>query len=525
MGVVILSQPHLFFRILSHATLDTMVSLYLAIPPGRRSLFFHPVDYRKLVKIACAETFKRDGVFLDVKGSTDFASFVRFLHLHQHSIPMFLMIPSEYFYMTNAYAEHPVKPPTQEYYVSDCCFLPRTAPGKFSNNLVVLGYRGELQLFAPQKSCFRLTAKIQLQCYKGAPTHTLVISPLGRSLLVMSHEDIHWFRLRDDGFDCISMCIPKSQEMGMIHDACFFTENHFISSDRKGDVLLHSVMGKSKSIRVTPYGIPRKIWISDGEAPFNCLNYKRGTTNTPNGCLVVSRKIYRRGHGHQLKLYFDGIDEPVLLTFRQCVIVSHLMHPDQESLFVVVITTLPRRNFLSSLFLPHRQEEALTWFDHDVTGHVGVYQLTFQRSGDDVRVRPRWYLNNLIPRERLLDHFDLMRDNSRRLYPHSPTSERMSVGARIDRTHLSVMVNTVTLAHLPLWSGPDCSIVYEHRKEFRHFCFSEEHTFGAFFSGDYAYRRCFFNGAKICSDYDILHGDINKINLKAQKAIECRIPY
>jgi hypothetical protein len=505
-GITVLSQPELFYKILSYCTLEAIVGLYKALNPWQRDLFFSSSYFPRLVKIHNLRR-KPDGVYLDLdagSSATDFASFVRFLHLHQHSIPVERTMQSEHCYLTNVYQSHNMLPPTGEFLVVSCTFLPSSAPGKFSSNLAVLGMKGELLLFAPTDYCFRKTAEIDLDLCASV-AHTLIKSPLGHSLLVATYKEVFWMKLSEIGVEVTVDAAVLGEEFTMIGEGCFVDEDSYLVVNRDGHVCRQQ-RTESGEVKCSMFRQGADfVWIPSGSAPYKSVTYKRPAGDTP-GCVVVTEKIVRRGLGQRMKLLFDDRSDVVHLTFQSCIIAAHLIHPDQECMFVVVVTVLTRRQFLSSLFLPLRKPgEALAWWDRDVTGQVGVYQVSFVEGGEVV-VRPRWFLNEMLPRRMS----NVMYDDSRRLYLHAG-SEHMNIKACLDRTHLAVMLDHHNLAHLPLSSGPDCTIVYERREQFSQFCFSDEHTFGAFFKGCYVVRRDLMKGTKMCGDFNDLCGDVNRI--------------
>jgi hypothetical protein len=530
-GVRVLRVPHLFFKILCHTTLEATVSLYLALPPAARDLCFRPDYYARLVRLQ--DLRRTDGVRLQLVAGdeVDFVSYVKFRHLHLHGLAMPRSALNSACYVVDAYRSHPMLPHQREMVVVDCLFLPATAPGRLSNNLVVLCAGGEFLCYAPGDFCFRLTASSVLRGMESQ-AHSLVSSPLGTRLLVVGERYTCYIKLAEDGLLSLLTRIPERILKCNFGSHCFVDESSFLTMD----TVNHHLLTKWTYSEVSETMV-RRVWLKvrlpllGGLDPPKSLVYKRRTENTPD-CLILSARPRGLAQGNRLGLvvdFFGGRETPYKeggsldfyeVNFRSCVVADHVVHPDQERVYVGVVTRLSRKDFFAHV--PPTVEECLLP-DGFVVGTGAVYELTFG-AGGRMEVRPKFYLDMLERDERVGVFADNWGAGQQRLY-HFAMSQEPMMKLQCGRHTLTVKLNSNVLAHIPLVSGPDSTVCYLRPTgtygHFVKFCFSTDHSFGAVFRGYLALSNSFMWGLKLCPVYNNFSGDENKINLRGLEVLRC----
>jgi hypothetical protein len=532
-GLKVLAAPHVFFKILTHATLEATVALYLALHPDERNTFFRPHYYAQLVRLLDRQ--RTDRVRLQLtSGHVDFASYVKFRHLHLHGLAMEKSFMSGSCYAVDAFHSHPVLPTQREVLVVDCLFLPATAPGRLSNNLVVLGCEGELFCYAPGESCFRQTLRTTL----NFPGHSLVSSPQGSKLLVVGEKYVCLVRLAEDGVDVsLKIRIPERIHKHAFGGHCFVDERSFLTMD----TLNHQVVSKWTYCEDTQ-SLIRRVWLKvtlpplGGLDPPQALVYKRSTEDTED-CLIVSARPPGQGHGNRLGLIFDffeGEESPqrqggqlvfYQFTLPSCVISDHTVHPDQKRAYIAVITRLSKEEFFADVPVPLDGEECtLPPVGVELRGAVAVYEMNFI-TGRKVKVLPKFYLDQLegTPEEEEARREYPGLGTNRRLYISLGTGESL-VKLKCQKYNLTVKLDCGFLAHIPLVSGPASTVCY-HKSwgHFTRFCFSEDQSFGAVFRGYLSMGNDFMTGLKGCPLYNVFPGDAQHgINVKGLELLPCQ---
>jgi hypothetical protein len=420
--------------------------------------------------------------------------------------------------------------------VVDCIFLPATAPGRLSNNLVLLGTEGELFCYAPGESCFRQTVRTTLN-FQG---HSLVSSPLGSKLLVVAEKYLCLVRLAEDGVDVsLKVRIPERIHKYAFGGDCFVDECSFLTMNTLNqqvvskwtycedtETLIRRVCLK---IRLPPLG---------GLDPPQALVYKRVTEDTED-CVVVSARPTSLGQGNCLGLIFDffGAEESpqqrriggqiafYQLTLPSCVIADHAVHPDQKRVYVAVITMLDKEEFFADVPFAHDVEQCtLPPVGGEIRGVVAVYEINFI-TGRRVKVLPKFYLDQIegTPEEEAARMEYPGLGVFRRLYTFMGTHESL-VRLKCYQYNLTLKLDCGFLAHVPLVSGPASTICY-HKSwgHFTRFCFSADHSYGAVFRGYLAMGNDFLSGLRGCPLYNVFPGDARRgINVKGLELLPCR---
>jgi hypothetical protein len=533
-GLQVLVKPHVFFKILSYASLEATVALYLALHPDERTTYFRPDYYAKLVRLQCVPP----KVKLQLAGEVDFVDYVKFRHLHLHGLAMEKNFLSSTSYAVDAFHSHPMLPPRREVMVVDCLFLPSTAPGRLSNNLVVLGAQGELLCYAPDDFCFRLTSETMLHGM-DYQVHSLVSSPLGTRLLVVAERHLCYVKLAEDGLDArMRTRIPERILKFTFAAQCFVDECNFLTMDTYQQHLISKWTYCDDNLTLV-----RRVWLKTrlpllgGLDTPQGLVYKRATEDMYD-CLIVSARPPGLGQGNRLGLIFDyfGSERPrghnsagglhfYEMAFRSCVIADHVVHPDQKRVYVAVVTRLTKEEFFADVPITLDSEECNLPAPGEIRGVVGIYLINFISREVGVTVKPKFYLDQLggVTGEEETNYPGV---GVYRLYNFSGTRETL-VRLQCCRYILTVKLDCSFLAHIPLVSGPESTVCYQRLSQGGHFtrcCFSADHSFGAVFRGYLAMGNDFMTGLRGCPVYNCFSQDKKcaQINLRGKDLLPCR---
>lgn len=511
-GFRVLCLPHVFLLILINTSLEGMHSLYLALSPADREVFFEDDQALKILRKANLEL--KEGVKLTMENRRgDFGEFLKFLHLHHHALVMQQTSYTVKGYQTQGFYRHPVLPPTAIFPVVSCIFLPMAAPGRFSGSLAVLGREGELVLLSPRRDCFRKIFSCTLSM--GTPrsaAKTLVSSPSGKSMLATDERGLYWVHLSEEKVRCVRFDLSGNwRDLGGV---CFYDEQSFLLLDICGRLWKHSLV---HSEQLTGEMILGPIAMDASSGWPITYAYKRETSAT-SAWLVLNPR--RAGTAHWNRMMFCSKEETLLFEVPECLVCNYAVHPDQEELYVVVLTCQSRKQFLSQAPVQPVHRYSVMPLVHFATGNrvgrVGVFRVDF--TAPAIRLVPRFYMSavgetgdEVLPGE--FGYCTL----------HNLSSSPSMTDMRCSRSHLSVMAGCNQLAHLPLISGAESTVLYQRLRTRTTFCVSEDNSFFASFRGYTVGFEDFMKGGVMCKNYLDLSGDVSKFNLRGIKQVELEV--
>lgn len=506
LAVKVLSQHYLLRLLGSFLDPESVACLLLALPRLLRKEITSPYHLASWGRRDARRSPARRTLRLDPTSPfLDLYSFITFHHLHQHAywLKNHYGYPRNFDYTTGIFRVHLMQPSTKAFAVRACLFLPvEGPPAPFAGNLVLLGYGGQLVFFAPTLAGFEMTANTQLGC----SPHSLTRSPGGGALLA-AHENSVFVRLKHYTVQCFFTGVPVARKTFL--SDCFVDEDAFVTGDKTGNVWLHTVAGTRGPAGRTPARKKAKEEMCiDSELlldhrhhgaarwPFDYGSDRRdfGVMYKPVGpesrdCLVMLQTDSQLAWGHQLRFHFAPRVGETKRQFRDLfvyfrgLIADLVLHPNGESLFVAVLTTLDRKQFFDHLIGGVSAEgwganEELHEYEK---GYVCVYEVKFV-GGVELTVHPKYYLDGTYPGSPRHDH-------PRRYVVSCKTCQnqgKFCVRIKCGATTLAVKLSTQLIAHLPLVSTGESTVLHQvtdmHAGEF---AFSEYHSFGACFTRNF----------------------------------------
>ena len=483
---------YLFLRLALYLDLESVVCLYHALPPRRRTRWFHPDHFSRWLK-AHVNRDLNPGRCLALERVTTFAEYVQFVHFCQHSDfnQDGHQRLDQAWYEQTSFVVYPTLPAIRNTHVVACLFLPMTAPSVFAGNLVVACRQGQVYFFTQTLGGLRLTASLLLR----STPHGLACSPLGSTLL-LAHHHTTLLRLRPGGRSIEMFIVRVHIAPKLFRRDCFVDEDSFIAADADERVWMHTLVieTSNQGLRLSRPTLQTRLLhaynrSSDAASLLVALFKRPGTDDGSPACLIAAKRRVSRGLGCWLRFDFGPLapGRPCrwLVRFPSCIVASVVLHPDHDRALVLVVTKLTRTGFWSVDQAPtiynhqHKasqiDEESLSTppFDHKVTGWVGVYQIRF-RGSTVASATPRFYLTGMTT------NFKRGGESNRHSLYSSP--DVMELQAQCNRTHLTVRLNHEFLAHLPLaqsyFSHTHYQLVYS---TFDVWDFSERHSYGATF--------------------------------------------
>lgn len=464
-------------------------------------------------------------------------------------------------YLTYLFRSHPMQKSSygaQHLMVRACLFMPaRGPPPPFAGCLVVLGVGGHLIFYAPTEAGFETVASLQLDC----SPHSLACSPRGTALLA-AHDNAVFLDLSDHRVRCIftGVCVEQRRFLRQ----CFTSEDAFLTADEAGNVWEHGVTrggplillwpprlarsgggcggGRGGSTVTTRLLLDHRDYAPNGWPFFHgdtktdlAAAYKPATPDT-RSCLFLAGIRAGGGMGSVLRLAFSPERgkkgkqrKDLFANFPHALIAALDVHPSHERAYVVVITTQTREGFFSAppeLSAGVQPRENEPRFDELVTGVLGVYELQFP-GGGRVRALPRYFLDECPRTSHPVTQFPVAKirllpashRRAYRLYTARCLKQgwKIQVQARCSRTHLTLRLDRHTLAHIPLVSTGDGTVVCQGLEmDFRVFAFSEHHSFGAVFGAGSGSK--FHAALAACGKYQRFFPDAYEIQ-RPEKAV------
>ena len=341
-------------------------------------------------------------------GTISFEAYVKFVHWHSHAILNHYQIPPRYRTSINSFAG--LYGQSQEtYLVKSCIFLPKSAPGIFSNNLVIVTATGCVTFYRPHLifNNFLVSAVANTD---HVPDN-LAVSPGGSMVLLASSEQSYLISL--------SVISLKMYGLRVELDAftfgrkCFVNEHSFIEWNGM-DVLLHSLVTtdcNEKRLKTTVFlsgfhfGIERAPLTRNTQVYRTTRDYFRNMRISAQyipaaagaGCcdyLLFGYKHDENGFGGILRLIPNPHSfsfSSKFIHFKQSVICSAAVNPDNTRMYVTVLFDDKfKEMFFDESTYPEINAEERVMEDSLVYGRIGVYEIILDET--ELQVRPRFYM-------------------------------------------------------------------------------------------------------------------------------------
>jgi hypothetical protein len=551
--VRVLIASELFQQFSSMLEAPSLASLYLALPRDLRASQFST----KMYKFWLRRHVKNEGVDLaitDNYAKINLASYLAFVHLHQHSLVSETRLNDivvEKHYITDIFHGLPMYPPMLEFVVQSVLFLPMEAPGIYSGNLVILAREGRVLFYAPGEVVFRQTASIELEQYTA---HNLACSPKGRTLVIADcNRTVILLLGGDNDIRCLRTDIPMAKYG--FRPECFTDDNTWLSWDERNiNLMSHTVIRRNKYVHSEIILPGHKLvnlmdrllnWMPECMSR-RCVVYKR-PSNGSESCLLLTEYSFKRGLGELLYIIFDPWKkrEQAVIKFANCHICSYLLDPEHTKIFVIVLTRSSREEFYKPgteqapkiYTIDHGEGTYTRWTAEErigrrgeVNGTVAVYEIV-PGINNTIDVRPRFYLGEMkVPENEAAEEEPpprLRRRQQRKRFPHymydSDDSKREPfVQGQCDKTHLSIRTSWRYIATIPLIADNNCDIVYVCRQQRSKFAFSSEHNYAAFLRGEDFLVAEFMCGERVCPTYLRFAADTNRLPLQSHVIATCR---
>ena len=435
------------------------------------------------------------------------AKYVHYYHWHIHATLNTYMMPPRY--RTTVFTFAGLLPTKPDFRVIECAFLPNSAKGSFSCNLLLVGACGELLFYQPVGNTFYLRAHLQLD---HVPT-SLAVSPGGTTVLLGSSQNAYLVRVEPDSLETFGIDVKIDEFTFTKH--CFTSETSFLHWVEKVGVVEYSLkwngelnthhMVKSVYFNGLYFGWtmkPLKLNVPEFFPSVECPEVPRSVVTFVPGVkmnhLVFAHKYGTNGMGGFLRVVSDprGVFDSTYVHFNDCIICNCVPKKEGDGLYVTVIFNSERkRDFFDPANCPVVSKDELAMCDTMIYGRIGVYLLNFEEDGG-IKVLPLFYMG----RAGLLEG-EIAGAQNVLHHPNWTIGYRSANGIQSVCTnyHFTIKVNSTLTCHFDLIATGASAPSYETVPDSTRWTISEDDDY-SFYAKALLYREL-YSASVECDKY------------------------